>query len=122
MHGSPLSKWDNRDLWKKDNYWDFDIIAEPYFDMDFSEVSYLTDTRRAWNPSGVSGRDKVESKYNYNFKSTFDIILALVKNEPPDKIILNVHPHRWFDNYFLWTKELVFQKTKNIIKSFISTR
>ena len=35
MHGSPTSKWDNRLLWGKYNYKDFDIIAEPYFDIDF---------------------------------------------------------------------------------------
>ena len=44
MHGSPLSKWDNRDLWKKYDYRDFGIIAEPYFDIDFNEVFYITDT------------------------------------------------------------------------------
>ena len=31
MHGSPLSKWDNRDLWKRYDYRDYGIIAEPYF-------------------------------------------------------------------------------------------
>jgi len=46
MHGSPLSKWDNRDLWKKYDYRDYGIIAEPYFDIDFDEVFYLTDTGR----------------------------------------------------------------------------
>ena len=57
MHGSPLSKWDNRDLWKKYNYRDFGIIAEPYFDIDFSDVLYLTDTGRRWDGSDVSVRD-----------------------------------------------------------------
>ena len=51
MHGSPLSKWDNRDLWKRYNYRDFGIIAEPYFDLDFDEVFYITDTGRSWNKS-----------------------------------------------------------------------
>ena len=60
MHGSPLSKWDNRYLWKKYNYRDFGIIAEPYFDVDFSEVLYLTDTGRRWDGDEVSVRDKVE--------------------------------------------------------------
>lgn len=35
MHGSPLSKFDNRDIWKHYNYRDYGIIAEPYFDLDF---------------------------------------------------------------------------------------
>ena len=60
MHGSPLSKWDNRDLWKRYDYRDFGIIAEPYFDVDFNEVLYLTDTGRRWNNSKASVRDKVE--------------------------------------------------------------
>ncbi len=59
MHGSPLSKWDNRDLWKRYNYRDFGIIAEPYFDIDFGEVLYLTDTGRRWDGDRVSVRDKV---------------------------------------------------------------
>ena len=81
MHGSPLSKYDNRDLWKKYDYRDYGIIGEPYFDIDFNEVLYLTDTGRRWNASGSNVRDKVKSKYNYNFKSTFDIISALEKKE-----------------------------------------
>lgn len=100
----------------------FTIIGEPYFDINFNEVLYLTDTGRRWNTSRGNVRDKVQSKYNYNFKSTFDIIEALGKKELPDKIMLNVHPHRWFDNYFCWIKELILQKTKNIIKSFIQPR
>ena len=116
MHGSPLSKYDNRDLWKKYDYRDYGIIGEPYFDIDFDEVLYLTDTGRAWNTSWGNVRDKVKSKYNYNFKSTFDIIRALEKNELPDKIMLNVHPHRWHDTFVPWTKELVLQNIKNVVK------
>lgn len=60
MHGSPLSKWDNRLLWKYYDYRDFGIVGEPYFDTDFGEVLYLTDTGRRWDGQGVSIRDKVE--------------------------------------------------------------
>jgi len=59
MHGSPLSKWDNRDLWKRYNYQDYGIIGEPYFDVDFDKVLYLTDTGRRWDGERVSVRDKV---------------------------------------------------------------
>src|SRR5690625_8009539 len=54
MHGSPLSRYDNRDLWKSYSYRDYGINAEPYFDMDFSRVLYLTDTGRRWD--GEIGR------------------------------------------------------------------
>jgi len=59
MHGSPLSRYDNRDLWKNFNYNELGIIGEPYFDIDFNEVMYLTDTGRRWDGDRVSIRDKV---------------------------------------------------------------
>jgi hypothetical protein len=58
MHGSPMSKWDSRILWKYYDYRDFGIAGEPYFDVNFDEVLYLTDTGRSWNGSSVSIRDK----------------------------------------------------------------
>ncbi|MCG2810707.1 MAG: hypothetical protein L6428_04510 [Candidatus Aminicenantes bacterium] len=60
MHGSPLSRYDNRDLWKNFDYHDLGIIGEPYFDIDFDEVMYLTDTGRRWDGDRVSIRDKVK--------------------------------------------------------------
>ena len=62
MHGSPLSKYDNRELWEKYDYRDFGIIAEPYFDIDFNDVFYLTDTGRRWDGDRVSVRDKVNAE------------------------------------------------------------
>ena len=79
MHGSPRSKYDNRDLWKKYDYRDFGIIGEPYFDMDFDDVFYLTDTGRRWDGWKVSVRDKVPQQERWIeqglvFGSTNDII------------------------------------------------
>ena len=118
MHGSPLSKWDNRDLWKTYSYKEFGIIAEPYFDLDFNEILYLTDTGRNWNNAG-SLRDKVESKFNTHFNSTNEIIRAFKNKELPDKIMFNFHPQRWTNSNSLWMKELVFQNIKNTIKKTI---
>lgn len=58
MHGSPMSRWDSRLLWKYYDYKDFGIVGEPYFDINFDEVLYLTDTGRRWDGSAVSIRDK----------------------------------------------------------------
>ena len=124
MHGSPLSKWDNRDLWGKYNYRDFGIIAEPYFDIDFSDVLYLTDTGRRWNGSDVSVRDKVVGKGqnafdSLKFRSTMDIINAAQNDLLPGKIMINTHPQRWDDRFIPWTRELVWQNIKNIVKKII---
>lgn len=58
MHGSPMSKWDSRLLWKYYDYHDFGIVGEPYFDIDFNEVMYLTDTGRRWDGDSFNIRDK----------------------------------------------------------------
>jgi hypothetical protein len=91
MEGAPESKYNNQDLWGKEemrderremsrndktlvadtskhtlyhttlnakkSYRDFGIIAEPYFDLNFDKVYYLTDTGRRWDGK-FSVRDK----------------------------------------------------------------
>lgn len=120
MHGSPRSKYDNKEIWKKYNYKELDVIGEPYFDIDFNVFGYLTDTGRRWNGFEVSIRDKVESKYKFKFKSTNDIINNI--DQLPDNIMITVHPQRWTDDYALWTKELILQNVKNIIKKYLVKR
>ncbi|MCK4667958.1 hypothetical protein KAU33_14475 [Candidatus Dependentiae bacterium] len=119
MHGSPMSKWDNRKLWEKYDYHDFGIIAEPYFDINFDEVFYLTDAGRSWNNTNVSLRDKVKTKFNYKIKSTNDIINLLNSPYAPKSIMINIHPHNWSDNWFDWMKILIWQNVKNVVKRFL---
>jgi len=76
MHGSPASRYDNRDLWKQYNYRDFGVVGEPYFDVDFEDVFYLTDTGRCWDGDKYSVRDKVKSSFTQSYHSTTDIIRA----------------------------------------------
>ena len=64
MHGSPRSPYDNKAIWKKYDYRDYGIIGEPYFDIDFNEVFYLTDTGRMWDGEKMSVRDKVDRGFN----------------------------------------------------------
>ena len=116
MHGSPLSKFDNRDLWKHISYRDYGITGEPYFDVDFSKVLYLTDTGRRWDNKQISVRDKVKSTFDLHFVSTMDIIKN--SNRLPDQIMLNFHPQRWNDNILPWITELVVQNTKNLVKRY----
>jgi len=150
MHGSPMSRWDSRLLWKYYDYHDFGIIGEPYFDIDFNQVLYLTDTGRRWDGGDVSVRDKASGdntykdwkvrpiKYRDNFKepatsnqqpatfpsfhSTSDIIKAAEVGELPDKIMMTFHPQRWTDKRMPWVKELVWQNVKNVGKYFLVRR
>ena len=120
MHGSPMSKHDSKDLWKHYDYKDFGIIGEPYFDVDFKRVFYLTDTGRKWDGDKVSVRDRVDSGFDISFHKTDEIIAAAKANELPNQIMFTFHPQRWTDNNFQWTKELLLQNTKNIVKRLIT--
>lgn len=122
MHGSPRSKFDGRDLWKFYNYRDFGIIGEPYFDVDFSKVFYLTDTGRRWDGFNVSLRDKVTAyqdnwiKDGLVFHSTEDIIRAVVIGTLPKQMMMTTHPQRWTDNKIAWLVEFFGQSLKNVVK------
>lgn len=120
MHGSPFSKWDNREIWSRINYKDYNLFIEPYFDIDYNEFFYITDTGRKWNNLSINIRDKVQSKFDIKLKDSYDIINKIIDKQLPDKIIINSHPHRWFDPGFMWYQELLFQNVKNIIKRFIN--
>ncbi len=116
MHGSPLSRYDNRELWKKYNYRNLGIIGEPYFDIDFNKTAYFTDTGRRWNGHKYSIRDKTESSFSFNFRTTGEIIKNI--NTLPPNIMFTFHPQRWTNNKALWLKELILQNIKNIVKRF----
>jgi len=122
MHGSPMSKYDNKDLWKEYNYKELGIIGEPYFDIDFDRVFYLTDTGRRWNGGNVSVRDKVVTLFQNTYQSTDDIIRALKNEELPNQVMFTFHPQRWHNNKFLWIKELLMQNSKNVVKKYFLVR
>jgi hypothetical protein len=121
MHGSPRSAFDNRDIWKKYSYKDLGIVGEPYFDIDFEKVFYLTDTGRRWDGFKYSIRDKIPQqerwiKEGLVFKTTNDIIKAAQENKLPNQIMITVHPQRWTNNVGNWMKEYCLQSCKNVIK------
>jgi len=150
MHGSPLSSYDSRLIWKYFDYGSVGIKAEPYFDISLERILYLTDTGRRWDGSAVSIRDKVYSRNeeyysdwvrkplrgsamsmtaegdriqgDYRFRHTGDIIAAAGKGRLPERIFLTVHPQRWSNGIIPWFQELVSQTGKNSVKYFINKR
>lgn len=122
MHGAPHSPYDGRDLWKYHDYHNYGILGEPYFDMDFSKVFYLTDTGRRWDGFNVSLRDKVPAfqdewvKKGWVYHSTDDILKALAQGTFPEKLMLTTHPQRWTSHWGWWIGEYASQSLKNVVK------
>ena len=122
MHGAPTSQWDGRILWKHIDYREFGIIGEPYFDVDFSQVFYLTDTGRRWDGYKVSVRDKIPqyqdlwTEKGWVYRRSSQIIEAAKKTTLPSRIMITTHPQRWTNNPLLWIGEMLLQTAKNTIK------
>lgn len=136
MHGSPVSKFDNRDLWKLNDYRELGVIGEPYFDFLSSpaalngDVTYFTDTARMWDGGRYNVRDKslisnqvsgISSKKK-TIHSTYDFI-EYINNKPNENgMMITTHPQRWTDKPLAWLQELVFQNVKNCIKKMLVVR
>ena len=122
MHGNPLSKWVNKDLWKKYEFKDFGIIGEPYLSIDYTRVLYLTDTGRSWN-SKFSVKDVIGAnrQINEKIKSTDDVI-RLINKADIEQICVLAHPERWSDGFGAWLKELAWQNVKNVGKAILVKR
>ena len=119
MHGRPTSKWDSRLLWQKYNYKKHGILSEPYFDINYNEVLYITDAGRAWNNENINRRDKVDSKFNFSFNHTEEIISAINEKKLPNKIMINIHPEHWAETKFEWYRIYLNRKLRNTVKKIV---
>ena len=125
MHGAPRSSYDGRDLWKKYDYHDYKIIGEPYFDVDFSKLFYLTDTGRRWDGCNVSVRDKIPVyqdqwvEKGWTYHTTDDIIRAAERGTLPPQLMMTTHPQRWTDAKGAWLMEVGMQSVKNMVKGMM---
>ena len=123
MHGSPMSRFDSKEMWQKYDYKKLGLIGEPQMDVDWGEMVYLTDTGRSWN--GVSRRDKVADRASewkekgWVYETTDDVIKAVKEGRFPTCVMMTVHPQRWSDNMWEWTLEVVMQKVKNCVKRIL---
>ncbi len=123
MHGSPVSKYDNRLIWEMNNYCKYDIIGEPYFDfLNNEDYCYFTDTARMWDGDKFNIRDK-KMGFNQNklvsVHSTIDLINWIKNSRNQNPIMITTHPQRWTDNKLEWFLEFSGQNLKNIAKRIL---
>lgn len=123
MHGNPLTPHDNRDMW--DDPPDFErygLLGEAYLSMDFTDVTYFSDTGRTWRDGPLKVKDHTmgEGDKRVSADSTRDLI-SVLREGSVDRACLLVHPERWTNSY----PEFVTQRTKdaaiNIAKYGIQT-
>lgn len=121
MHGSPLSRYNNIDLWNDFSYRNLGVAYEATLDIRYDKVLYLTDTGRRWDCGKFNFRDRVPEGIEFlRIKNTNNLLRVIRKKSLPNHIILNIHPQRWSDNEFSWWNEYVSQHIKNFIKCMIT--
>ena len=118
MHGRPLSKFDNRDLWKKFNFTDYGITGECYLSIDYSKVLYLSDTGRTWHPTRYNVRDKVTGQKSPELDTTKDLI-NYIKKHNSTPLCLLTHPNRWTNSPFAWSQEWLKDQCINQMKQIL---
>jgi hypothetical protein len=119
MHGRPLSKLDNRDMWRSIQYHQllqerYNIKGEIYLDIDYTDIAYINDTGRNWRNNMYNIQDKVESDLSLDLEDQQALIRYLEKPHP--KLVLLIHPERWQDNFFRYAGQLGKDRIINLIK------
>lgn len=115
MHGRPLSKFDNRDLWKVYDFRKFSILGEAYLSVGH-ELNYLSDTGRSWSTKN-SLRDFIPGGKTENFSvdATSELI-DLVESRELNNLYILSHPERWSSSMFDWSLYFGMDFAVNFVK------
>lgn len=121
MHGRPLSPIDNRDLWSseigKKKMKELKLLGEVYFEIDYTNIAYISDTGRNWTSGKSNLRDSVTSDIDTNFKDSIELEKFFNKFE--GQICFQVHPERWDDSFVGWGIQYLKDSGINVIKTVL---
>ncbi|AGB02436.1 hypothetical protein Metfor_1398 [Methanoregula formicica SMSP] len=102
MHGNPMSRYDNRDLWQHYDFKDFKILGEAYLSFQGADIQYLTDTGRNWNGMNSLRDNMPGTRSNSQPVQTTDNLIDWIKNHKKTSLYLTVHPERWTNHNGEW--------------------
>ena len=117
MHGNPLTKWDNRDLWKKYDYKELGIEVAAYLNIDYNVTRYFSDTGRSWSESGGNLYDFVDQEQKHSLKTTTELIDFLATNKR--ETIILTHPNRWSNKASKWLYNWAYDTAGNTVKALL---
>ena len=121
MHGSPLSPWNNIDLWEDTDPADFDLVGEPYLCIDYSHVAYYTDTGRTWAGERTNLHDRVAGNASaFPTVHTTDELTTLIAEGSCDSLCIQTHPERWNPIGARWLRSVLLDAAANSVKTLIT--
>jgi hypothetical protein len=65
-HGNPLTRYDNKTIWKNLRLSEFDLLGEAFLSLDFNRFAYFSDSGRTWlddRSQKMPGKDQVETAF-----------------------------------------------------------
>lgn len=117
MHGRPLSKFDNRDLWNIYDFKDYGIIGEAYLSVG-PELNYFSDTGRSWGTKN-SLRDFIPGKTEEFTADTTDELIGLIEGGELENLYILAHPERWSLNMVDWGLYCSMDMVVNLVKKVL---
>ncbi|MCI0521462.1 MAG: hypothetical protein L0Z70_14545 [Chloroflexi bacterium] len=118
MHGSPLSRWDNLEIWRGRHPQDYGLLGEASLSIDYQAVYYLTDTGRTWADTKANRRDRAaQLRPARSVATTDDLIAFLAEADKP--LLLNAHPNRWASSRLEWAMSAASDGAINLGKRLI---
>lgn len=115
MHGSPLHPYDNRDIWQHTTPDKFNLCGEVYLSIDYTNLTYLSDTGRTWHPTRYNVRDHTTVPPHY-FVETTDDLISLIRTTEIPRLCLLTHPERWQSDPLAWRTQQVRDTATNLVK------
>jgi hypothetical protein len=118
MHGNPLTKWLNSDIWRMNDFHELDLLGEAYLSLE--KVWYLSDTGRTWDmrkkvkdflPSILADQQTSKLKITKT-----DDVIAFISGQSISPIYITVHPERWSHNFITWSVDEARDSAMNLAK------
>ncbi len=122
MHGNPMTKNNNLDIWKHFKLSSFNVQGDTYLSINAKDTIYITDTGRSFNEK-YNIKDKIEgSKTIPNLNKSKDLIQFFDSESYDDNIQILFHPIRWSTNYINYIKQYSLDIIKNYGKKIYQTK
>lgn len=122
-HGNPLTRNDNKTIWRHISKDDYKLLGEAFLDLDFQQFAYFSDSGRTWEndeSQKMPGKDSVKTAFDdIKAKNTDDLISIIQRQKLPNICILS-HPERWCGNMISYTGRLILDYTFSTGKTLIS--
>ena len=121
MHGSPLSRFNNYEMWQRKEYRDFGIEADAFLDIDYRGMPYFTDTGRSWSAGSSNLRDRPPNAVlaDPEIRTTMNLQRYLAQASVP-RVAIAAHPERWDASFAGWcvqcAKDVAINGAKSLLR------